>query len=85
MRSRYKGPFIDSSVLKVSKGNEAKKIWTRRSVVLPQFIDKTFAIHNGQRFVRLKVHEEMVGHKFGEFALTRKKPKHPVNKTKKSK
>ena len=87
-RSLYKGPFFDSSILRVSKTanfNESCKIWSRRSVILPQFVDKTFAIHNGKQFVRLKVNEEMIGHKFGEFALTRKKPKHPVKSTKKSK
>lgn len=74
-RSLYKGPFLDYSILR-----NQKKVWSRRSVILPQFVEKTFQIHNGKQFVRLKVTEEMIGHKFGEFALTRKKPKHPVNK-----
>lgn len=82
-RSLYKGPFFDSQILRVlhRKTQESKKIWSRRSVILPQFVDLTFAIHNGKQFVRLKVNEEMIGHKFGEFALTRKKPKHPVGKS----
>lgn len=54
-----------------------QKIWSRRSVILPQFLDFTFEIYNGKQFVKLKITEDMVGHKFGEFALTRKKPKHP--------
>jgi small subunit ribosomal protein S19 len=78
-RSLYKGPFLDIAVWK----DVSKKIWSRRSVILPQFVDKTLNIHNGKQFVRLKVHEEMIGHKFGEFALTRKKPKHPTGKSQK--
>ena len=60
-----------------------KKIWSRRSVILPQFIDQNFEIHNGKQFIKLKVSEDMVGHKFGEFALTRKKPRHIVPKGRK--
>lgn len=80
-RSLYKGPFLDQSVLKLSS-NETKKIWSRRSTILPQFVEKTFEIYTGNRFIRFKVTEEAVGHKFGEFALTRKKPKHPTAKGK---
>lgn len=99
-RSLWKGPFFDYSFTRTeglqsnlsknelsSKRNQLKgssKIWSRRSVILPQFIDRTFEIHNGKQFIKLKVSEEMVGHKFGEFALTRKKPRHVVPKKNKS-
>jgi small subunit ribosomal protein S19 len=66
-----------------SKRNQLKgiqKIWSRRSVILPQFVDRIFEIHNGKQFIKLQVGEEMIGHKFGEFALTRKKPRHVVPK-----
>ena len=93
-RSLWKGPFFDyslvrnedldgltSSKIPSSKRNQlkgTKKIWSRRSVILPHFIDRRFEIHNGKQFINLKVSEEMIGHKFGEFALTRKKPRHVV-------
>jgi small subunit ribosomal protein S19 len=70
-RSIWKGPFIDSSVLKKSKSKHIK-IWSRRSVILPQFEGLTFNVHNGKDFVPVLVKEEMIGHKFGEFAQTRK-------------
>ncbi len=81
-RSLWKGPFYDT-FLHTSysqKENRSKivKIWSRRSTILPQFIDQNFQIHNGKQFIKLKVSEDMVGHKFGEFALTRKKPVHKV-------
>lgn len=56
----------------------SQKLWSRRSVILPQFLDSSFEIYNGKQFIKLKITENMVGHKFGEFALTRKKPKHPT-------
>jgi small subunit ribosomal protein S19 len=62
--------------LSVSNRVGIKKIWSRRSVIFPQFIDQNFEVHNGKQFIKLKVSEDMVGHKFGEFALTRKKPRH---------
>jgi len=75
-RSLWKGPFceINQSVF---------KIWSRRSIILPQVIGKEFLIHNGKTFISLKVTEEMVGHKFGEFASTRRKPFHKKKTTKK--
>nr|YP_008802549.1 ribosomal protein S19 [Monomastix sp. OKE-1]AGZ90202.1 ribosomal protein S19 [Monomastix sp. OKE-1] len=57
-----------------------QKMWSRRSVILPQFLDSQYEIYNGKQFIKLRVTEDMVGHKFGEFALTRKKPKHPTLK-----
>ena len=59
-----------------------EKIWSRRSVILPQFSEKIFEIYNGKQFIKLKVSEDMIGHKFGEFALSRKKPRHPDLKSK---
>ncbi|MGF7163381.1 small subunit ribosomal protein S19 [Rhodoligotrophos appendicifer] len=76
-RSVWKGPFIDGSVLKKAEEarssgrNQAIKIWSRRSTIVPQFVGQTFAVHNGQKHVPVNVSEEMVGHKFGEFAPTR--------------
>lgn len=92
-RSLWKGPFFDYSLvrnedlnsltsakipLKRNQLKGIKKIWSRRSVILPHFIERRFEIHNGKEFINLKVSEEMIGHKFGEFALTRKKPRHVI-------
>jgi small subunit ribosomal protein S19 len=76
-RSLKKGPFVDEKLMK--KVNEAiasgeKKLiktWSRRSVILPEFIGYTFAVHNGKKFIPVYVTENMVGHKFGEFSPTR--------------
>ncbi len=68
-RSLWKGPFCENSIYNL-------KIWSRRSMILPKFIGKNFLIYNGKNFLSLKISEEMVGHKFGEFANTRKKPIH---------
>lgn len=76
-RSTKKGPFIDESLLKKvreSKGSarrEAIKTWSRRSMVLPDFVGMTIAVHDGKKFVSVYVTENMVGHKLGEFAPTR--------------
>lgn len=70
-RSIWKGPFIDRSVFKTAK-EQHKKIWSRRSVILPQFEGLTFNVYNGKDFIPVLVKEEMIGHKFGEFAQTRK-------------
>ena len=77
-RSLKKGPFADESLMKkVEKVNsqekkEVIKTWSRRSTIFPEFIGNTFAVHNGKEFVPVYVTEDMVGHKLGEFALTRK-------------
>ncbi|QDG52640.1 30S ribosomal protein S19 [Persicimonas caeni] len=76
-RSIKKGPFVDDSILKkVRKAKEAGdrraiKTWSRRSMIVPEFIGMTFAVHNGREFVPVFVTENMVGHKLGEFAPTR--------------
>lgn len=76
-RSLKKGPFVDEKLLK--KANEAKadskktiiKTWSRRSVIIPEFVGLTFGVHNGRKFVPVYVTENMVGYKLGEFSPTR--------------
>ncbi len=76
-RSAKKGPFCDASLVKkveVAQANKDKKpikTWSRRSTILPDFIGLTIAVHNGRQHVPVYVSENMVGHKLGEFALTR--------------
>ncbi len=76
-RSTWKVPFVDGYLIKKARDyvNSSKKqiikTWSRRSVILPQFIGINFAVHNGKKFVSVSVTEGMVGHKFGEFAPTR--------------
>ena len=77
-RSLKKGPFADEHLLKkVDKLNESNKkelnkTYSRRSTIFPSFVGHTFAVHNGKDFIPVYVTEEMVGHKLGEFAATRK-------------
>ena len=77
-RSLKKGPYVDARLLaKVEKLNEedkkeAIKTWSRSSTIYPQMIGHTIAVHDGRKHVPVYVTEEMVGHKLGEFALTRK-------------
>ena len=76
-RSLKKGPFIDFKLEKKVGGmNESKKktvikTWSRRSMISPDFVGHTFAVHNGNKFIPVYVTEYMVGHKLGEFAPTR--------------
>ena len=76
-RSVKKGPFIDHHLLKKidnAKANGDKKViktWSRRSTVLPEAVGLTFAVHNGRKFIPVYATENMIGHKFGEFAPTR--------------
>jgi len=76
-RSIKKGPFVDVKLMhKVDVLNESKKksvikTWSRRSLVIPDFVGHTFAVHNGNKFIPVYVTENMVGHKLGEFAPTR--------------
>ena len=76
-RSLKKGPFVDLSLLEkieiMNRGGEKKviKTWSRRSTVVPEMIAHTIAVHNGRKFIPVYVTENMVGHKFGEFAPTR--------------
>ena len=77
-RSLKKGPFVEKSLLqKVQKLNQENKktvvkTWSRRSTIFPDFVGHTIAVHNGKDFIPVYITEEMVGHKLGEFALTRK-------------
>ena len=77
-RSIKKGPFVDASLMKkIEKLNESNKkevvkTWYRRSTIFPEFVGHTIAVHNGKDFIPVYVTEDMVGHKLGEFALTRK-------------
>ena len=76
-RSVWKGPFVDPSLLKkVEKlKTESKsapiKTWSRKSTIIPEFVGISFLIYNGKKFIPIKISEEMVGHKLGEFAPTR--------------
>ena len=76
-RSVKKGPFVDDHLTKKvdaaieSKSRAIIKTWSRRSTILPEFVGMTFAVHNGKKFVPVFVTENMVGHKLGEFAITR--------------
>ena len=87
-RSLKKLPFVDAHLAKkVEKVNESGKkevikTWSRRSTIYPEFIGHTFAVHNGKEFIPVYVTEDMVGHKLGEFALTRKFGGHGENKQK---
>ena len=76
-RSIKKGPYIDiklwKKVEKNLNSNEKKviKTWSRRSTILPEMVNITFAVHNGKKFIPVFVTEDMVGHKLGEFSATR--------------
>ena len=76
-RSIKKGPFVDyhleEKVLTAKKTQDRKviKTWSRRSTILPEFVGLTFAVHNGKKFIPVYVTEQMVGHKLGEFSVTR--------------
>jgi small subunit ribosomal protein S19 len=76
-RSTKKGPFIDDHLYKKveamnsSNRKEVIRTWSRRSTIFPEFVGHTIAVHNGKKFVPVYCTENMVGHKLGEFALTR--------------
>ena len=76
-RSLFKGPFIDTHLMKkvevAAANNERRpiKTWSRRSMIVPEMVGVTIAIHNGRQHVPVLVNEDMVGHKLGEFAPTR--------------
>jgi len=76
-RSAKKGPYVQDSlakkVEKVKEGGkrEAIKTWSRRSLITPEFVGLTFAVHNGKKFISVFVTENMVGHRLGEFSPTR--------------
>jgi small subunit ribosomal protein S19 len=76
-RSLKKGPFIDEKLMeRIEELNRARqkkvlKTWARRSTISPEFVGHTLAVHNGKKFIPVYVTENMVGHRLGEFALTR--------------
>ena len=76
-RAIWKGPFVDPSLLKkVEKlknqtNKQPIKTWSRKSTIIPEFVGFSFLIHNGKKFIPIKISEEMVGHKLGEFSPTR--------------
>jgi small subunit ribosomal protein S19 len=85
-RSIKKGPFIDfkleKRVLEMNEGGKKSviKTWSRRSVISPDFVGHTIAVHNGNKFIPVYITENMVGHKMGEFAPTRTFRGHSGNK-----
>ena len=76
-RSVWKGPFVDPALIKKveklkDKSNKPPiKTWSRKSTIIPEFVGYSFLIHNGKKFIPIKISEEMVGHKLGEFSPTR--------------
>ena len=72
-RSLWKGPFVHPSRFRAAP---SPRVWSRASAILPQFVGSTVRVHNGAAFVTLEIKEAMIGHKLGEFALTRKRPVH---------
>ena len=85
-RSVKKGPFIDGHLLKkidalnTSGEKRIVRTWSRRSTITPEMVGHTFAVHNGRKFIPVYVSENMVGHKLGEFALTRTFKGHSADK-----
>jgi small subunit ribosomal protein S19 len=85
-RSLKKGPFCDLHLMNKienavsTKDKKPIKTWSRRSTVLPEFIGVTVAVHNGRQHMPVYITDQMVGHKFGEFALTRTFKGHPADK-----
>ena len=77
VRSLKKGPYVDEKLLKIinkmTKSGKKKviKTWSRRSMITPEFVGHTFAVHNGNQFIPILINENMVGHKLGEFSPTR--------------
>jgi small subunit ribosomal protein S19 len=85
-RSIKKGPFIefklDKRIMEMNEGSKKSvlKTWSRRSVISPDFVGHTIAVHNGNKFIPVYITENMVGHKLGEFAPTRTFRGHSGNK-----
>jgi small subunit ribosomal protein S19 len=85
-RSVKKGPYVEQSLQKkvedaiTNNDKRPIKTWSRRSTVLPEFVGVTIAVHNGRQHVPVYINENMVGHKLGEFALTRTFKGHAADK-----
>ena len=90
-RSLKKGPFVDGHLFRkveaAAANNDRRviKTWSRRSTILPEMVGLTFAVHNGRKFIPVFVTENMVGHKLGEFSLTRTFHGHAADKKTKAK
>ena len=84
-RSVWKGPFSQLRTKLIDiKRNEKIRVWSRSSTVLPLQIGKEYKVYNGKNWIPVKVIEDMVGHRFGEFSSTRKKTVHKLSKQKQS-
>jgi len=87
-RSTKKGPYVDAKLLKKVQrqerdgGHEPIQTWARACTVIPEFVGRTFMVHNGNKFLKVFVTEDMVGHKLGEFAPTRTFRGHSTAKAK---
>ncbi|MBS3806327.1 MAG: 30S ribosomal protein S19 [Bacteroidales bacterium] len=85
-RSLKKGPFVEfkleKRIMEMNESGKKKvvKTWSRRSMITPDFVGHTVAVHNGNKFIPVYVTENMVGHKLGEFAPTRQYKGHPTKK-----
>ena len=86
-RSVWKGPFVDPSLIKKVEKLKKQinkppiKTWSRKSTIIPEFVGYSFLIHNGMKFIPIRISEEMVGHKLGEFSPTRRFTSHtPADK-----
>jgi small subunit ribosomal protein S19 len=85
-RSLKKGPFVEfkleKRIMEMNESGKKKvvKTWSRRSMITPDFVGHTIAVHNGNKFIPVYVTENMVGHKLGEFAPTRQYKGHPTKK-----
>ena len=81
-RSVWKGPFVDPSLIKKVEKLKTQinptpiKTWSRKSTIIPEFVGISFLIYNGKKFIPIKISEEMVGHKLGEFSPTRQFSSH---------
>lgn len=80
-RSTYKGPYVDSKLMKkvmaMGENKRVIKTWARNSQIAPEFVGHTFAVHNGKEHTPVFVTETMVGHRLGEFSPTRRFKGHP--------
>lgn len=87
-RSKWKGPYVDPKNLKkinLTKKQHKTLIITRNSEIIPTFLGLTFTIHNGKNYVKIIITEDMIGHKFGEFSMTRGKFSYKKKKKKSKK
>jgi len=90
MRSQKKGPFVDGYLLRrveeMNARNDKKvlRTWSRRSTIVPEMVGHTIAVHNGKKFIPVYITENMVGHKLGEFAITRTFKGHSGKKVEKT-